>query len=95
MAGLTKNQLAGMTRDELEEMVKGLKKQWRELAERHSDLQEEHINLQIEYGQYLRKKIAKYENPGGKKKAAPPQHKESLACDPEVNGKEGGADHGI
>lgn len=87
MAGLTKNQLAGM--------VKDLRGQYTELAGAHIDLQKKYLGLQIDYNQSLGKRLNTLEKLAGKRKANLPKQKESLVFTPELNGKEGGANHGV
>ena len=87
--------LADLTRDELEEMVKDLSRDWKELAGIHAVLQEKHLKLQIDYVQSLEKRLDKYERRAGKKKTNHPKKKESLVCTPETDGGKGGAGNGI
>ena len=67
MTGLTKNQLA--------EMVKDLRGQFKELACRYSELQNQHIKLQMDFMQVLGKKLDRLEKRAGKSKFSLPQKK--------------------
>jgi hypothetical protein len=87
MAGLTKNQLA--------EMVKDLRGQYKELVGRYSRLQNQHLELQMDYGQSLRERLGMLKGLAGKKNICLPKIKESLVCTTEADGEKVGANHGI